>query len=182
MNDDLGDGKRETRLGDDLQRFADDLARLRPREDRLDRERLAFLAGQASVSRRGRAWPVAFGAMSAVAASLLFLLVMRPETSADRPFRAAQPVHDAERTFVIDSVDDRRVLSPRDALRIDFEARLAINMADRDHAGIVPGASAVRDIPIFTPSAWHQVIQESESHRPSSHDESGYHRVQGVRS
>ena len=79
-------------LSDELQHFAAELARLRPREDRLDRERLAFLAGQASVAPapskslktlglplESRAWPAAFAAMTAIAATLLCMLLTRPE-------------------------------------------------------------------------------------------------------
>jgi hypothetical protein len=72
------------------------LGRLRPRTDRLDRDRLMFLAGQAvaeaSARRTARrwAWPAATGVMTAVAASLLAMLVLRGGGSgevriADRP-------------------------------------------------------------------------------------------------
>jgi hypothetical protein len=79
-------------LSNELQHFAAELARLQPRNDRLDRERLAFLAGQASVDLapsqcakifgvrlESRAWPAAFAAMTAVAATLLCMLLTRPE-------------------------------------------------------------------------------------------------------
>lgn len=71
-----------------LESFAASLAALSPRAS-LDRDRLMYLAGQASVgrvlvdqaSRRPRrwAWPVAFSTMTAVAACLLVLLASRPE-------------------------------------------------------------------------------------------------------
>lgn len=71
-----------------LESFAASLAALSPHA-RLDRDRLMYLAGQASVgqasvdqaSRRPRpwAWPVACSAMTAVAACLLALLASRPE-------------------------------------------------------------------------------------------------------
>ena len=68
-----------------LQRFEAELAALAPRAAQLDRDHLMFLAGQASaglpagghLSRRW-AWPAAFSAMSALAASLLLMLVIRP--------------------------------------------------------------------------------------------------------
>jgi hypothetical protein len=62
------------------------LASLSPRTDRLDRERLIFLAGQQSmagghigVTKRVRrwGWPAALGAMTTVAASLLVALLVR---------------------------------------------------------------------------------------------------------
>ena len=58
------------------------LAALRPREDRLDRERLMFEAGRASVEcKRPTAvarwgWPASFAAMSSVAAALLAMLLL----------------------------------------------------------------------------------------------------------
>ena len=78
---------------EDLKVFESQLASLVPRTDRLDRERLMFLAGQQSVmgngpacaagaqSRRSRhlAWPVAFSAMTAVAVVLGVMLSVRPE-------------------------------------------------------------------------------------------------------
>jgi hypothetical protein len=68
-----------------LSGFEAQLAALRPREDRLDRERLMFLAGQASVmeadqslsvSRRW-AWAASLGAIATAAAALL-VLAWRP--------------------------------------------------------------------------------------------------------
>lgn len=64
-----------------------ELATLRPRA-RLDRDRLVFLAGQASVrapaagrwaKAAGWAWPTAFAGMTATAATLLVMLLVRPE-------------------------------------------------------------------------------------------------------
>ncbi len=54
-----------------------------PREDRLDRERLIFLAGRASsdgveLPKMRLAWPVSFAAMTALAATLLVMLLTRP--------------------------------------------------------------------------------------------------------
>ena len=66
--------------------FERDLAALVPRVDGFDRERLIFLAGQASAmrslqDRRSRfarwGWPAAFSAMTAVAAALLVALCLR---------------------------------------------------------------------------------------------------------
>ncbi len=61
-----------------------ELAGLRPREDRLDRERLIFRAGQASVAGRQAgivrwAWPAVSAGMTAAAATLLVMLLVRPE-------------------------------------------------------------------------------------------------------
>ncbi len=69
---------------EDLKALEAALAALVPRGDRLDRDRLMFLAGQTAASQPGAAlsrrwaWPAAFSAMTAVAASLLAVLVVRP--------------------------------------------------------------------------------------------------------
>ncbi|HWB11870.1 MAG TPA: hypothetical protein VG826_21750 [Pirellulales bacterium] len=66
-----------------MRRVEAELASLSPRSVHLDRDRLMFLAGQASASgqaasaHRGWAWPAAFSAMSALAAGLLLTLVLR---------------------------------------------------------------------------------------------------------
>jgi hypothetical protein len=72
----------------DLNAFEAALAALVPRSDRLDRDRLMFLAGQAAVgaggARVGRprwGWPAAFGLMTAIAAGLLLALLARPPRS-----------------------------------------------------------------------------------------------------
>jgi hypothetical protein len=74
----------------DLTAFEAALASLTPRVEGFDRERLFFLAGQASVlpaegTARGRradwGWPAAFSAMTAVAASLLIMLGTRGQTA-----------------------------------------------------------------------------------------------------
>jgi hypothetical protein len=84
---------------DELKSFEAALAALMPRTDRLDRERLMFLAGQQSAlaehtlsitagqsssgtqSKRTWAWPAAFAGMSAVAAALFVLLIFKPSMS-----------------------------------------------------------------------------------------------------
>ncbi|HJT77145.1 MAG TPA: hypothetical protein VJ739_08085, partial [Gemmataceae bacterium] len=51
---------------------------LTPTPDGIDVARLLFRAGQASVPRRGWAWPAATGASALLAATLAALLVLRP--------------------------------------------------------------------------------------------------------
>lgn len=70
-----------------VQAFEAQLAALRPREDRLDRERLMFLAGQASVGshptlrlgqQRRWAWPASLGAVVGGAVAAAVMLLLRP--------------------------------------------------------------------------------------------------------
>lgn len=82
-----------------LERFAAELAALSPRA-RLDRDRLMYLAGQASAAMpmygrdaRRWVWPAAFSGMTAVAASLLLLLALRPSPPVvERIVRVPTPV------------------------------------------------------------------------------------------
>jgi hypothetical protein len=80
---------------DDIKSFESALAALMPRADRLDRDRLMFLAGQQSIlpsplgrraggegGSRAWAWPSAFAAMSAVAAILLAMVIYQPAPQA----------------------------------------------------------------------------------------------------
>jgi hypothetical protein len=79
-------------LGAELQAIEAALAQLRPRTDQLKRDRLLFLAGQASVVDRGARsardrslhwfWPTSSAAMTGVAAALLVALVMRSDPPA----------------------------------------------------------------------------------------------------
>jgi len=63
----------------ELRQFESQLQLLAPLPGRLDRDQLLFLAGRASVHRSPAwTWPTAFAASTAVAASLLFLLVTQP--------------------------------------------------------------------------------------------------------
>lgn len=72
----------------ELKAIEAELAALAPRDDRLNRERLLFLAGQASVrdavvhqnaSVRRWIWPASFAAMTTVAAALFVMLLAQPE-------------------------------------------------------------------------------------------------------
>ncbi len=77
----------KSELPAELKAIEAELAALVPRTDEVDRERLIFLAGQASSQKKkglrgarasGMSWPIATAAMTALAASLLVVLVTRP--------------------------------------------------------------------------------------------------------
>lgn len=61
------------------------LRSLTPLPDRIERDRLMFRAGQASVPRRGWLWPSSTAAMSLVAAILGGLLLQRPPLRLEPP-------------------------------------------------------------------------------------------------
>jgi len=78
----------EEKLPEELKAFEAALASLVPNTDRLSRDRVMYLAGQAALGGaptygkvRTWAWPAAFTAMTAVTAMLAVLLVNRPEAS-----------------------------------------------------------------------------------------------------
>lgn len=78
---------RDEDLSPGVKAFEAELASLLPRTDRLDRDELLFRAGEISGAakavrasrRRSVAWPGALAAMTTVAASLLVMLLVRPE-------------------------------------------------------------------------------------------------------
>ncbi len=79
----------------EIESFEARLKELVPRRDRLDREKLIFLAGRASVPRADRVlrgWSVAFGSVTTAAILLLALFIMKPENKTDSPARVAEEV------------------------------------------------------------------------------------------
>ena len=126
-NRDVTGRNSEEELPPELKAMEAELSALRPRDDRLDRERLVFLAGQASAMGRrlpGRAamgrwaWPGAFAGMTAVAAGLLLALVLRPGPEVVERFRIVRvPVEMASPTGDADSpsAPRRRVFEPQPA-------------------------------------------------------------------
>jgi hypothetical protein len=128
----------EEELPPELKAMEAELSALRPRDDRLDRERLVFLAGRASTAGRpamGRwAWPAAFAGMTAVAAGLLVALVLRPEPEVVERIRIVTVPAEAqvdEPSSLTEEVGDeadspaapqRRTLQPRPAAR-DWASR-----------------------------------------------------------
>jgi hypothetical protein len=111
---------------DEIKSFEAALAALLPRTDRLDRERLMFLAGQQSAlvehtlsitagqassgtqGKRTWAWPAAFVGMSVVAATLFVMLISRPGSGGVESVvqtSAPQAAHEAAAQETTDSSD-----------------------------------------------------------------------------
>jgi hypothetical protein len=167
----------------ELKVFEARLAALAPREGRLDRERLMFLAGRASAEVQLAApadcdrpplaqygWPAAFATMTAVAATLLALLIARPAAIqpvpvyvADSPKVAPEKVGHAPGLTNSNS----GMLSASDAHRRDFERLLS-------STGFVAGGPSESvvvepDGAKLTPAAWRQVIDQSPRNVPKTH-------------
>ena len=103
------------------------LAGLLPRADRLNRDRLMFLAGQASAESKisqpparaqatwrmsAWAWPAAFATMTGVAATLLLALCIRPapqvvERFVEQVAKAPAAPREAAAAVVSDKVEDK---------------------------------------------------------------------------
>ncbi|MCI0332098.1 MAG: hypothetical protein L0228_02585 [Planctomycetes bacterium] len=161
-----------SRLSHELQSFEARLARLSPRDDRLDRVRLAFLAGQASMTtdttrplppihdwHRHPAWSAAFAGMSALAATLLAILFARPAvTDASSPnlrnFVASDQLDTTSKSTAIVPLDQiAGTLSPGDALRDDIETMLS-RLVEKTAAW--PNAIEPQNRPALTPTAWQE--------------------------
>lgn len=104
------------------------LAALRPRADRLDRERIMFLAGQTSMtglkSHSTWGWPTAFAGMSAVAATLLVVVLSgfhRPNQPAIMPLARlvdmATPIKQPRERNTDQPVDRERALVAEERMR-----------------------------------------------------------------
>lgn len=196
MNDDYRKtGHFRQELPADLMRIEDHLASLRPRQDRLDRERLLFLAGRASAAvpqpawRCGlnlehRAWPAAFAAMTAIAAMLFGLLVSRPAV-VEQP-GAHSNVADAFGPALRRPGEPERqgVLLASDAYRVDIEHLLAQRDYPEDDPSM-PSPSLPdghRDRPTLTPRDWRRLIDAPAAVAPGTNESSCLCPHQGAHS
>jgi hypothetical protein len=163
------------------------LASLTPRPDRLDRDRLMFLAGQAALvtptteRRSNLAWPAAFAAMSAVAATLLVMLISRPEVDMSPSLPSATSVRQADPRLATSRPPTDLMLSPLDAHIADIDRWLK-----RDELGsesITPSFEQIqiRRRPILTPARWEQVLNDREPVGVSPSGASHVRQIQGAR-
>jgi hypothetical protein len=185
-------GSDHPELSNELRQFAAELSRLQPRDDRLDRERLAFFAGQASVANirsrprrtRGlrlesRMWPAAFAAMSAVAATLLFLLVTRPDMPNVPSIATNDRIQFKQKISGDLHYGSRGVLTTQDVHSGDLEARLAKLEAEQKELGASTRFDE-RTSPVFTPAAWRQAVDEVDSPKPLPQKSSTLSSNQGI--
>jgi hypothetical protein len=166
----------------ELQSFESRLARLAPRDDRLDRVRLAFLAGQASrfatetspSSRswlRHPVWPAAFAGMSTLAATFLVILLVRPGTTDSSQLNSRSLASTDRSEVTPKSVGTKTfdrgtdTLSPRLALDDDFEIKLANPVAFTVGLPKTPERSGR---PAPTPTMWKEFSDGPSTTNPPS--------------
>lgn len=184
-HDDYDDDRVPRELPGELKAFEARLAALSPRDDRLNRERLMFLAGHASAEAafagpglpsraREMAWPAAFTAMTAIAATLLVMLVARPVVNKMPAVHVADGGRRAPvaRPSIAEPTDfNTSVLSTGDARRHDIEQLLSVVTLAASGDAASPSVSEGDGVPL-TPAAWREIIDSAEATRPRSSDSS----------
>jgi hypothetical protein len=196
-HDDSPAGGGGLQLPDELKRLEAQLSTLVPLRDRLERERLAFLAGQASVAEstelprtllgmrlNHEAWPAAFAGMTAVAASLLGLLITQMASVEQPSFAPIRIAGSDTAPRTEENREVRNVLSTSDVYRLDIDDLLArgdaVSAGRSGRLDTVPGDLPTR--PELTPTSWEQVLEGFRSGGPSSNDSSNLHPIRGVQS
>jgi hypothetical protein len=180
-------------LPDELKSLEAQLSALRPREDRLARERLIFLAGQASALELASprrtwtahpTWPAAFAAMTALAATLLGLLVTRPTIVEPPALRSALVARSEMVSQHVAVEPPGKILSASDLYRLGFDQLLAATdvfpvNGDQASETTLEGSRVHTDL---TPAAWNQILETPEFSRPPSKDSSHLQSIPGVHS
>lgn len=157
----------------ELQATESRLRLLAPRADRMDRERLIFLAGKASVEvvqlpTARWAWPASLAAMTALAATLLVMLLNVPKIS---PLESASPkksLTELRQDFAqqLPKPQKPRGITTATIYRekelenlLNGESTFAANRGTQDSHSTEP----YRQQPILTPSSWEKLLDESIS-------------------
>ncbi len=193
-DDKLTAGPQAWELSPELKPFEAQLSALDPRDDRLNRERLMFLAGQAIAGTKDeqpkflrmnlerRAWPAAFAAMTAVAATLLVMVITKPESAVLRPLPGGEAARNDVAQIWADRDDGRTILSTMDAHLGDVEELLAKGEFLNAAADAASTPNESRGARLLTPGRWHEVLNESESVGGSSDGASNDPLIRGVTS
>jgi hypothetical protein len=162
-------------LSSELQSFEAALAQLRPSPAAIERDRLMFLAGQASARRAvttaqrnilpGWFWPASSAVMTGVAAALLFMLAMRTPVIGERETHQSGAV-------ASDAPAQEFVETPRVASSLAWRKRLTDELLSYDavaNAGAdMPGApSWDADEEIISARSFKQLLdEEGDVRRP----------------
>ena len=194
--------RKKWELPDELKIFEKRLSALRPRSDRLDRERLIFLAGQASVAIPtepqcilpgvrwgGRGWSAAFAAMTVVAATLFAMLITRPAVNdtnitSDNGIKVVDAGGSRRQPPETQGArPDRRGLSTTDAYRTDFDrflsAKSALSHARRP---TMETPFVDREQTPLTPAGWRHLTDGNGSLGPPEGDSTQLTTQRGVNS
>jgi len=194
-DDILPTGQHGRALPDDLKLVEARWSALRPRDDRLDRERLIFLAGRASVEAERESsktwlglpfvqngWAAAFAAMSAIAAALLVALVTRSVPVEPLFTRVATKATPAMNQFVDGrALAKSRVLSTGDAHRRNIDELLtAVQVASSKNDTVAIPTIDERERTLLTPADWRRTIDDADDRNPSTNNSSRVLSNQGV--
>jgi hypothetical protein len=175
-----------------LQSMEARLRKLTPRDDRLDRDRLMFLAGQASVESvssdearvlgspfNPRVWPAAFAGMSSVAAALAVMLVLRSDHTAQ--LHRADVVQTESTRFRPAGPSDYAMLTTRDAHLGSIDRLFAQKeMQGPDSVEATTTSAEDEGIPILTPARLHDLFDDSKSVDRSFNGAARIRLIQGV--
>jgi hypothetical protein len=185
----------DSQLSDELQRFAAELRQLKPREDRFDQMRTAYLAGQASmvdrvkgsptivgIPLRSRAWPAAFAAMTALAAVLFVALIVRPGPPPNVESNIVDRASRNRSAFDLQPHGNPAVLSARDILRPDFEFEFAQRSQRQVESFERSPLGGREEETVLSPVLWQRIIGEPTGSVPTVPGAFQQHHVQGVQS
>jgi hypothetical protein len=155
------------RLPSELQSFEAALSQLRPNPAAIDRDRLMFLAGQASVQGKAVAeqrstlpgwfWPASSAVMTGVAAALLFLLVTAQPWASVAPLRL--PGQQPTDGVASSSTPESTATSP-DASSLAWRKRITEELLSSDSL-----AHARAELPEYSPSYVDEEILSSHSYK-----------------
>ncbi|HEY4311111.1 MAG TPA: hypothetical protein VGN12_16795 [Pirellulales bacterium] len=182
-------------LPTELQSFEAALAQLRPSAAQLDRDRLMFLAGQASVEGRDlRArsvlmpawfWPASSAVMTGVAATLLLMLVGHADPLAEQVGQAPTRPIPVVRDPVLTDVQDGA--APAGTWTILRQRRLADDLSGSDWlAQTSPSLPDSQPIDegedVFSVRSFREILDEIDTSARSNRRPSSHSSVPGAKS
>jgi hypothetical protein len=184
------------RISDELKSFEAELAHLRPCGDRLDRDRVVFLAGRASLeadleflktTRTPTLWqkarPAVFAATLGIAATVLAMTLARPRMIVlpeDNLVASQDPVP-RNRTACGWSNLDSSILSTADAHRREIDDLLSTAKLDSPDTTRTTTVGDGNE-PLLTPAHWRLIIDRSEAGIGSRNNSFRVHSIREVTS
>ncbi len=187
QNEESSGGPIDWDLPEEFKLLETQLKSLSPRPDRLDRERLIFLAGQASVEddralpselQPSRwAWPASFATMTAVAAALLLMLLTRPSNvpMTLAPADELAPIESFRPTLATDQTSrilGQNILSSAPNQLKQIEQLLASDSLPAESSVDAGSAREWMDHRMLTPTSFQMLLDEPTRPGPSPLDSS----------